>query len=156
MKSCFWGYCTNLDNRSKHISQLQKSKCEKSILRPPNETFDRGQQTLQILLKHQNLKEKSDVILYRDILSHYCLETLLKGSQKLHTELLYFITSEMLFLIGKKISCLDKPESVYITNISTSLCPQKVLHLFSTSILWWVEYFVSFQFLSLCLPSNLP
>lgn len=64
-----------------------------------------------MLLKHQNLKEKSDVILYKDIVSHYCLETQLKGSHKLHTELLYFITSEMLFLIGKKISCLDKPDA---------------------------------------------
>lgn len=69
-----------------------------------------GQQTLQMLLKHQNLKEKSDVILYKDILSHYCLETLLKVSHKLHTELFYFITSEMLFLIGEKISCFDKPD----------------------------------------------
>lgn len=57
------------------------------------------------------MKEKSDVILYKDIVSHYCLETQLKGSRKLHTELLYFITSVMLFLIGEKISCLDKPDA---------------------------------------------
>lgn len=74
------------------------------------------------------------MILYKDIVSHYCLETLLKGSQKQNTELLYFITSEILVLIGKKISCLDKPELVYVTNICTSLSsegPQPLLHLHS-------------------------
>lgn len=50
------------------------------------------------------------MILYKDIVSHYCLETLLKVSQRLRAELLYFITSEMLFLIGEKISCFDKPD----------------------------------------------
>lgn len=79
-----------------------------------------GQQTLQMLPKHQNLKEKLDVILYKDIVSRYCLETLQKESHKLHAELLYFATSEMLFLIGEEISCFCKTD---VLMLQTALQP---------------------------------
>lgn len=71
-----------------------KSQIEKNQFHDPQMKLLIGQQILQMLPKHYNLKEKLDVILYRDSVSPYCLETLLwEVSHKLHAELFYCTTS---------------------------------------------------------------